>query len=381
MTDKGNGFFAWGGNLYRSDIVRACIRPKAKAIGKLVGKHIRETITAEGKQLSVNSEPYLRFLLEEPNPLMTAQVMQEKLATQLMLNNNAFAVILRDDNGYPTAIYPLPAYGVEAKYADSGELYLIFTLQNGRLVRYWYRDIIHLRHDFNDNDIFGDSPAPAIVQLMDVITTTDQSIVNTIKKSAVIQWLIKFTQPMRPEDVKERTEEIADTYLSTASNKTGIIGIDNKVDAEQIKPYDYVPNALQMDRTTQRIYAFFNTNQNIVQAKYTEDEWNSYYESEVEPDAIQLGQEYTRKLFTRRERGFGNRIMFEAANLQCASISTKLNLLQMVDRGAMTPNEWRSVFNLAPVPGGDTPIRRLDTQPTTAPPAESTEGVEGGEDE
>ena len=27
----------------------------------------------------------------------------------------------------------------------------------------------------------------------------------------------------------------------------------------------------------------------------------------------------------------------------------------------MTPNEWRAVFNLPPIDGGDLPIRRLDT--------------------
>lgn len=37
----------------------------------------------------------------------------------------------------------------------------------------------------------------------------------------------------------------------------------------------------------------------------------------------------------------------------------------MVDRGALTPNEWRKIFNLAPVEGGDEPIRRLDTRPTS----------------
>ena len=76
----------------------------------------------------------------------------------------------------------------------------------------------------------------------------------------------------------------------------------------------------------------------------------------------------TRKLFTRSERGFGNKIYYEAGSLQYASMSTKLQLQAMVDRGAMTPNEWREAFNLAPVPGGDVPVRRLDTQP-----------VEGGE--
>jgi hypothetical protein len=74
-----------------------------------------------------------------------------------------------------------------------------------------------------------------------------------------------------------------------------------------------------------------------------------------------MGNEYTRKLFTRRERGFGNKIIFEASSLQYAAMSTKLGLLQMVDRGALTPNEWREVLNLGPIEGGDKPVRRLDT--------------------
>ena len=39
-------------------------------------------------------------------------------------------------------------------------------------------------------------------------------------------------------------------------------------------------------------------------------------------------------------------------------------MVQLVDRGALTPNEWRAMFNLAPVEGGNIPIRRLDTAPT-----------------
>ncbi len=116
-----------------------------------------------------------------------------------------------------------------------------------------------------------------------------------------------------------------------------------------------------MKETMQRIYSFFNTNEKIVQSKYDENEWNSYYESEIEPLATQMSGEFTRKLFSRKERGFGNKIIFEASNLQYASMSTKLDLLQMVDRGAMTPNEWRKVMNMGPIEGGDKAIRRLDT--------------------
>jgi hypothetical protein len=131
---------------------------------------------------------------------------------------------------------------------------------------------------------------------------------------------------------------------------------------ERIEPKDYVPNAAQTDRTIERIYSFFNTNKKIVQSDYNEDEWNAYYEAEIEPEVVQMHQTYTTGIFTRKERGFGNRIEFEANNLSCASLTTKLAFQAMVDRGAMLPNEWRATLNMAPIPGGDEPIRRLDTQ-------------------
>lgn len=58
-------------------------------------------------------------------------------------------------------------------------------------------------------------------------------------------------------------------------------------------------------------------------------------------------------MFTERERGYGNEIIFEANKLQHISIVNKLSLVQMVDRKALSPNEWREIMNLAPVPGGD----------------------------
>ena len=362
VQERGNGFYAYNGKMYQSDIVRACIRPKIKAIGKLTAKHIRETVTANGSKLAVNPEPYIRFLLEEPNPYMTGQMLQEKLAAQLALNNNAFAVILRDENGMPSAIFPVAAMQADAVYSAAGTLYIRFYMQNGKVFTFPYDDIIHLRGDFYENDIFGDPVAPVLTPLMDIVTTTDQGIVKAIRNSAVIRWLLMFTQSMRPEDIQKRAKDFADAFLDV-QNGTGVAAVDAKAEAKQIDPKDYVPNAAQMDKTTARIYALFNTNIKIVTSSANEDEQNGYFDAEIEPAMKQLSGEYTRKLFSRKERSFGNRIVFEASAWDFASTSTKLNLLQMVDRGALTPNEWRRAFNLAPVQGGDTPIRRLDTEP------------------
>lgn len=372
VTDAGNGFYVWDGKLYQSDIVRACIRPKTKAVGKSVAKHIRETITDDGKKIEVNPMPYIRFLLEEPNEYMSGQMLQEKVANQLALNNNAFILIVRDAFGMPCSLFPIPAENVEAKYNENMELYLKFYFTNGKSSVFPYSEIIHIRDDYNRNDIFGEPPGEALSSLMNVAATTDQGIIKAIKNSAVIRWLLKYSASLRGEDLKKNAKDFSDNFLELSNNTSGVAAVDSKADAIQIKNNEFVPNAAQIDRTTQRIYAFFNTNQKIVTSSYNEDEWIAYYEAAVEPTLCQMANEYTRKLFTRQQRSFGNRVLFESSNLTFASMSTKLNLVQYVDRGIMSPNEVRYYLNLAPVDGGEKMVRRLDTR-------EIKEG--GGEDE
>ena len=260
-------------------------------------------------------------------------------------------------------LYPIPCINAEAIEDDDGKLYIRFTYANGNTGTFAYADIWHIYRDAINNQVFGRQPGKALTELMECVGVIDQGIVKAIKNSSIIRWLLKFTSSMRPEDIKRSTKDFVDNYLSYESESFGAAGVDAKVDAKQIEPKDYVPNAAVTDRITERIYSFFNTNKNIVQSGYNEDQWNAFYEANIEPVAIQLGETLTSRLFTKKELSFGNRIVFEASNLQCASMSTKLNLVQMVDRGALSVNEWRAVLNLPPVPGGDVYIRRLDTAP------------------
>lgn len=362
ITENGNGFYSWNGKMYQSDIVRACVHPKVKAIGKLTPRHIRNTYdpkTHEVSGIEVNPEPYMRFLLEEPNPYMTMQKLLEKVGAQLALNRNAFILIIRDNNGFPTELYPIPAAEADFKIID-GEPYLKCYFNNGHWYTFRYSDIIHLREDYNENDIFGTGIAEALAPLMEIVTATDQGIVKAIKNSSIIRWLLKFTTSMRREDLEKQAKEFSESFLAI-QNSTGVAAIDSKTEAKQIDPKDYVPNAAQMDRTVERIRSLFNTNGKIVQSNFTGDEWTAYYEQEIEPVAIDLNSNFTIRLFTRKQRSFGNKVVFGAINLTTASMSEKLGLQAMVDRGAMIPNEWRAILGLAPIEGGDKPIRRLDT--------------------
>ena len=84
--------------------------------------------------------------------------------------------------------------------------------------------------------------------------------------------------------------------VSKVRGEGGAAAVDSKADIQQVDPKDYVPNSSQMEKTTQRLYNFFGVNQKIIQRSFNEDEWNAYYEGEIEPFAIEFGEELTRKL-------------------------------------------------------------------------------------
>lgn len=357
VTDHQNGFFSWDGNLYKSDIIRAAIRPKVRAIGKTTARHIRK----KKDTTEINPDLYMKFLLEEPNAHMSIQQLLERAITHLELNNNAFIFIERDKSTtFPIGLYPIKAIQSELLQNEAGMLYYKFLLPGGKTYTFKHEDIIHLTKDVNSNTFFGDGNEHALTQLMEIVTTTDQGIVKAIKNSNVVRWLLKIHQIMHDDDIEKATKKFTDSFLSSDS-EGGAAAVDGKMDAQQVDPKDYVPNEHQMTATHKRMLQYFNTNEKIITSNYTENDWIAYYETAIEPELIQLSKLFTRKLFTRKQRIEGNEIIFESNNLSFASMATKLALVQFVDRGIMSPNEVREILNYAPAPNGDEFIRRLDT--------------------
>lgn len=356
LSGSGDTFIPWSGNIFDSDIVRSAIRPKVNAAGKLNGKHIR----GMGEQMRINPDTRIKGILQRPNQYMSMQDFLMKMTYQREIYHNAFAYVRRNPLGEVEEVYPIPYTHVEL-LEYQGEMYAKFRFRNSKQMTVPYEDLIHLRKDFNDNDIFGDSGIKSLDNIMEVINTTDQGLIKAIKDSNIIRWLLKFNQALRPEDIKKQTKDFVDTYLSIDSRIGGAVGTDAKADLQQVEPKNYVPNAVMTKDHKERLYSYFGVNENIVQNKYNEDEFNAFYESEIEPILIQLSNAFSNVFFSEREKGFGNKIIFEASNLAYASMKTKLELKDMVDRGALTPNEWRNILNLGPVEGGDKPIRRLDT--------------------
>ncbi|MEW8957793.1 MAG: phage portal protein [Moorella sp. (in: firmicutes)] len=362
-------FTPWSGNPYEADVVRSAVDAIARNAAKLKAKHIRRV---DGKVIPVGGQ-IERILQVRPNPNMNAYDFLYKLVTTLMIDNNAFAYPLWDGVNL-IAIWPVNCNMAEFLEDASGTVYVKFYFGTGQHVVLPYSEVIHLRRHFYKNDMAGESNKPVNATL-EAIHTTNEGLAQAVKTSANLRGILKYQGILKESDIKANRDRFVNEYM-TMQNTGGIAALDGKADYIELKNDPKMINAAQMKELRDAVYRYFGVNESIVMGKYTEEEWNAFYESTIEPLAVQMSLEFTSKLFTERELGFGNEIIFEANRLQYASVKTKLALREMVDRGALTPNEWREVFNLAPVEGGDKPIRRLDTRPTE----ETDQSAEGAGD-
>jgi phage portal protein BeeE len=104
-----------------------------------------------------------------------------------------------------------------------------------------------------------------------------------------------------------------------------------------------------------------NVSEKIVNSAYNEDEFAAFYESVIEPLALQMSLEFTRKIFTPRERGFGREIIFGGERLEFSSAKTRIELLRhLLPYGLITINEGRKLLSLPEVADGDKRLQSLN---------------------
>lgn len=347
-------FRGFGENAYESDVVRATVSAIATNAAKLKPRHVRRS---DGELLRPGNQ-IERLLSVRPNPYMNAYDFFYKVVTQLYMRSNAF-ILIQSNGARVTGFYPIIANTVEAvEYQD--ELYLKFYFGGGKQMTVHYDEVIHLRRHFNSSDIFGDSSDIPLLPTLELINTTNQGIMNAVKSSAFLRGILKFTAMLSPKDMKEQRDKFVKDYMDV-NNNGGVAATDSKMDYVELKTSPLMIDSKQMDAIEKKVYKYFNVHEGIVMAKYDENEWNAFYESVLEPLAVQMSLEFTSKLFTANEQAHGNEIIFEANRLQYASNTTKLNVVtMMVDRGMMSLNQGLEVFNMAPIEGGDKRIVSLN---------------------
>lgn len=352
-------FTSFSGDAYDSDVVRSAVDAIARNAAKLKPKHIRRvdgTIQNTGSNIE-------KLLQLRPNPYMDAYTFYYKVITQLFMKNNSFVFVDWDETGNARGFYPINASSVEfleVKGQPAAGVFVKFRFLGGRMVTLPYEDLIHLRRFFYQNDLYGETSDKALTPTLELINTTNQGIANAVKSSAFLRGLLKFTSMLKREDMNKQRDEFVQDYMNI-NNNGGIAATDSKAEYVDLKTEPKMVDAKQMDLIEKKVHKYFGINEKIVMSTYNEQEWNAFYESVIEPLAIQMSLEFTAKVFSNREKGRGNEIIYEANRLQYASNQTKLSIVTLLmDRGMMSQNEGLEVFNLPPIEGGDKRILSLN---------------------
>ena len=348
-------FTTYCGDAYANDIYRGAIDAIARNAGKLKGSHVIRYADHD----RVDGDCKLNRILQiRPNPYMSAYDFLYKMVTHYYLYNNSFALMDRIGRNI-SGIYPITCSHMEFLSDAAGGLYCRFFLKNGKERIFPYSDIIHLRRNFNSNELLGDDNA-ALTPALELAHTQNEGIINGIKSGAHIRGILKFTQIMAPGKLKEEKEAFINDYLEM-SNDGGVVATDQKMEYVPIESKPVMLSAEQSQAVQNKIYNYLGITEKIVNSSYTEDEFAAFYESTIEPLAVQLSLEFTSKIFNDREQAFGNSIMFESGRLQFTSNATKVNLIkELMPMGLLSINQALEILNLPSIEGGEKRLQTLN---------------------
>ena len=347
-------FSQFTGDAYQNDIYRSAVDSIARHIAKLSGKHIINNSKQNDSNSKIN-----RLIQDRPNPYMSGYDFLYKVATQYFLYNNAFILVQKDSRGNLSGLYPLSPTNVEYVVDARNEMYLKFLFSNGEKVILHMNEVAVLRRHFNSNELLGDDNS-AIMSTLQLAHTQNEGMNEAIKNSAQIRGIVKYTQALSPSKLKEAKEEFMNNYFTMANNG-GVIPVDTSMEYQPLNVSDVQIDTSQMQVVKQKIYDYLGISESIVNGTYTEDGWQAFFESIIEPFSIQIALELTDKVFSEREKAFNNRIIFESSKLQYASNQSKTNVIkELLPLGVLTVNQALDLLNLPNVEDGDKRIQSLN---------------------
>lgn len=340
-------FTNYTGEIYESELVRASINALATHISKL-----------DVKTFGAAKPALQRKLAKGPNEFQTWTQFLARAATIFYNNNTCFFVPVWDQYGEISGIYtPLPHRCEVVQYNKVPYLRYEFSHGEKMAVELEYCGIM-TRMQYR-NDFFGESNH-ALLPTMDLIHMNDQGIKEGVKSAATYRFMAQLSNFSKPEDLALERKRFTKENLANDADGGGLLLFPNTyANIKQIESKPFTVDAEQMKEIRANVFEYFGVNEDILQNHFTSDTWAAFYEGAVEPWAIQFSEVLTKMLFTFREQSQGNFVMATANRIAYMSNADKLNVsAQLLDRGLISLNEAREIWNLPPVDGGDARIIR-----------------------
>lgn len=332
-------FHNWKGSIYEADLVRSSIDAIARHSAKL-----KPEFLGSAKQTTRTT------LKNQPNEMQTWSQFLYRTATILYVNNTCFIVPVIDQYGETKGIYSIIPDSWELLKTKNETPYIKFYMENGKSVVMELAKVGILTRFQYKSDLFGESNN-SMNSVMNLIHIQDQGITEGVKNGASFRFMATMSNFASDEDIKNESQRFTREQLQSGG---GLLLFNNIFkDIKQIDSKPFIIDEAQIKVINERCFNYFGVNEDILQNRCYGDKWSAFYEGCIEGFAIQLSEVCSKMLFTNKEQSNGNAVMFTSNRLQYMSNTDKLTMTsQLIDRGMLTLNEAREVWNLPPVDGG-----------------------------
>ena len=345
-------FSSFEGSVYEMDLTRSAIHTIATHTSKLNMEVKGSANTNLGRRLQTKA-----------NEVQDTSKYLYRLATILQVTNNALIIPTYNEttqniNGF----YPLLADdGKVVEYEN--ELYIVYTFLGKRHAKLISEIGIMNQFQFRD-ELFGGSNH-SMKPTLNLLHYQNQGMIEAIKSGASIRFMAQLMNIINDDDMEAERNKFAKQNL--ANNPTGVMLFDSKYkEVKQVTSNPVMIDDKQMKQIKENVYAHFGVNDKILQNSFNSEEWAAFYEGKIEPFAIQASLVHSNLAFTERELANDNFIMLTANRLQYLSPAEKLSTVtQLFDRGFITHNQGREIYNMSPIDGGDKYYIRKEYSETT----------------
>lgn len=347
----------FGTDIYSSDVVQQVLRCIADEIKKLNPAHVRY----------VNSDPVpvkstVQDVLDNPNPLMTTSEFLEKITYLLLMNYNAFILpVYRtwidertgQERRYYDALYPIKPTQVDFLEDASGTLFVRFWFLGGEQTTIKYSDVIHIKYNFSVNEFMGgdEMGQPNHAGLLETLRlnhTLLQGVAKAMNSSYSLNGVVKYNTLIDDGSTEKALHELE---RKLANSESGFLPLDLKA--------DFIPlerNVQMVDDDTlkfidEKILRYWGIPLDILRGDFSKETYESFFQKCLEPIIKSISQAFTKKLFTDREKAFGNRVELYPKELIFLSMSQTLEMIrELSPTGALYENEKRVALGLRPAP-------------------------------
>ena len=353
----------FGANITKSDVVMICVDRVASQCAKLKGRYIK----VDDKGIQTEKTGDISFILKhQPNEHMTPYQFIYKVVSLLLLNNNAFVYPIYDRFTLKLkGLYPLNPITVEPiEYRDGSHTYK-FYFQDGTVYEIPLENVIHLKRFFTKNDFFGGDNASgehdALLKTVSINDALVQGVEAAMKSSFKIKGLLKINGMLKESDKEKQLEEFTRAVRKSSESDNSIIPMDSKADYTPLVSDPKLVDEPTLKFIQSKILDYFGVSEAVFNNDYDENEFNSFYESTIEPLAIQLSEAFSLGLLTNNQLERGEEIIFFSERLQYASWNTKVQAIEkLMGLGIMSLNESRNLLGLEPIEGGDKRLQSLN---------------------